>query len=285
MYQTIASFTGRNAMWIRRRTGTGTVQIGDPSAAYSAVSVTSSWQLLTGNNATGTYGGLVNMLTAGDAIDVCCAGAFNGTLTSAQILSEGGIPLTTASAASNSGAGRYWWDFPTAGKGLVLGSPVAQMADDSWCVVCINSPTSATDKYIANIGCGASNQLISSVAISGNTGYAQAAWVDDGAAHVVTKLDAVNHFGIPTVISAVKRGGVGYLRVNGVQVGAGVSLAAMGTTTVTAGMIGGYNAANTTLQYVGAMGTPQMGKGTISDADLLTIERQVASTFPAGPTF
>ena len=190
---------------------------------------------------------------------------------------------TTTAAASNSGAGRYWWDFPTAGKGLVLGSPVAQMTDDSWCVVCVNAVSNAADKYIANLGCGAVTQLVSSVCIKG-TGFAQAAWVDDGAAHTKTIVDAVNHHGIPTVISAVKRGGVGYLRVNGVQIGS-VDLTVMGATTVTAGMIGGFNAANTSNQFVGSMGQPNMGKGTISDADLLTLERWVASQTPNGPQF
>lgn len=48
---------------------------------------------------------------------VSCVGLVAGTLTAAQILKKGGIPLTTSVAASNPGAGPYLWD-TTGGKSL-----------------------------------------------------------------------------------------------------------------------------------------------------------------------
>ena len=61
-----------------------------------------------------------NYSFSGDTVSgvaVHAVGVFKGTLTAAQILKKGGIPLTTSVAASNPVAGPYFWD-TTGGKSL-----------------------------------------------------------------------------------------------------------------------------------------------------------------------
>lgn len=62
------------SLWIKRRTGTGTIQIAKPdNSTYTTVAVTASWERYTAVGAASTtrYAEL-NIVTSGDAIDVWC---------------------------------------------------------------------------------------------------------------------------------------------------------------------------------------------------------------------
>lgn len=64
-----------NAVWIKRRTGSGTVQVSDPTGAYTTVTVTGSWTQVyvayAGTSGTGKFG--IKIVTNGDAVDVYAA--------------------------------------------------------------------------------------------------------------------------------------------------------------------------------------------------------------------
>ena len=204
-------------------------------------------------------------------------GLFAGTLTSAQILAEGSIPLTTSAAASNQSAGRYSWQFDGSNDSLALGSVPFQMADDS-CVVLACRPDAAT-KYAFQVGNGTTT-VVTSIGIN-SSGYPFAQWTDD-AATTDQLVYSANKIGSVYVVAARKVGNSKTLWVDGVQRASGSAV--MGTTTLTAAAIGS-NATSVSLWWSGLISEPIVIKGTVSDADLLTLMRQVAANTPAGPVF
>ena len=64
-----------NAIWIKRRTGSGTIQVTDYAGTYTTVTVTASWTQVyvayAGSAGTGTFG--IKIVTNGDAVDVYAA--------------------------------------------------------------------------------------------------------------------------------------------------------------------------------------------------------------------
>lgn len=206
-------------------------------------------------------------------------GASNGTFTAQQILAEGGIPLTTSAAASNPDAGRYWWGFD-GGDSLALGSVPFQMSDDHVVIAGLTPAFSATDGYAVNPANGASTQMVGCLLVT-SSGFAKAAWWDDTSLTAIT--DNVNRVGTSFVASAVKIGNAKRLRVNSAQSGA-TENTAKGTTTLTGGSIGSYSPSGSN-KYIGSIGPIILIKGTISDAQLLTLERWASSLTPNGPSF
>jgi len=203
-------------------------------------------------------------------VDVAAQALFQGTLTAAQIQALGGIPLTTPAPASTA-LGPYYWQFDGVDDSLALSGPLFQVADDQ-CVVaavkygssgsgCVVAPSSNTATYAKQSALG------------------QAA----GSCFVRWSSDTTDYTTVPAypyttgqsyVVSGRKVGTGGIHRVNGVQAGS-VSLAAMVTSTVNAGYIGleGNGAGN----FTGSIYPVIAIKGTVTDADLLTLERLVAS--------
>jgi hypothetical protein len=91
---------------------------------------------------------------------------------------------------------------------------------------------------------------------------------------------SVVSIGVPFVYGARRVSGTNVLRKNGAQIG--TDSTALGASTISGGAIG-YD--NNSIYLTGSTGPIAFGKGTISDADLLTIERLVALNTPNGPTF
>lgn len=202
-------------------------------------------------------------------------GLFQGTLTAAQILAEGGIPLTTSTAASNSGAGRCSWQFDGVNDSLALSSVPFQMSDDH-CVIAGARADIATASCVFGLG-GAGGQRIA--VLYSNAGTLVARWTDDAAANSAPTVGSGVVTGTPFVATARKVGSAKYARLNGSQTAA--ENTAVGTTTVTTANIGWW----TGVFHTGAIGPVIVIKGTISDSDLLTLERWAASLTPNGPTF
>lgn len=251
-------------------TGTGTYLCVINYTATAAASAPSAYVC----DGTGAFNYLGD-ITKG--INVFKAGHFAGTLTAAQILAEGGIPLTTSAAASNQSAGRYWWQFDGWNDELVCASAPFQIADDFAIVVAVNAYTVAGNPGVIAIDDGGlSNGVI--------------LYIPSGVPNVYVKAGGTSQqaqgpsisTGTPAVISVQKVGTTLTVRTNGVN-GTSVSTASVGSTSFTSMRIGyqivgaGY--------FTGAIGEPIVIKGTVSVSDLLTIERLVASNFPAGPVF
>jgi hypothetical protein len=274
IYQTAAD-AGKpytSGIYIRRRTGSGTVSIRNAAnTAWIPLSLTSAWQLLVNDGGTTTANWYLDLQisTSGDAVDVYGAIVSPGTLTASQILSEGGIPLTLAAAASNAGAGRCSWGVDT-DDSLSLGSVPFQFTDD----------------YFVCIGAACNNKASYPGVLDATGGTARMYLYFDASGVVVSnyKTDAaVDTYvqgpafvdGAAGVISMYKQSGQVCTGWNGVD---GTPAAApAGTYTITTAKFS--NLLN------GLVAPAVLIKGQVSAADRLTLKRWVASLTPAGPVF
>lgn len=94
-----------NSVWLRRRTGTGTVRIVSPDGvAYIAVVLTSSWQrfIIPGIASTVREGG-INIVTSGDAVDHYGFQLEDGVCATSEI--------PTTSVAVTRAADSLYWDY------------------------------------------------------------------------------------------------------------------------------------------------------------------------------
>jgi hypothetical protein len=248
--------------------GTGWELVGSGHPAVTVVN--SAWTSAT------TDGFMVKGLTGGAlAINVALAALFQGTYTAQQILNEGGIPLTTTAAASNPLAGRYSWAFDGVDDRLQLASVPFQMSDDHAVIFAarMDSITGVRSLFSCT---GSINQRVAQL-FSTNGGGIQASWQDDAGTNV--GLSTTCTLGEIFVVSCRKVGNTFVLRKNGTQVG--TQTTTLGTTTLTSasiGLSGGFF-------WNGLIGWGLPLKGTLTDADMLTLERQAAAQFPNGPQF
>lgn len=271
------------AVWLKSNTAaTYTVQIRLHSSPALA-SVTPTWTLfaVSGSDLATDGTTAIARLRGGsgssDYADILVynAGLFQGTLTAAQILSEGGIPLTTSAAASNQSAGRYSWQFDGSNDSLALGSVPFQMSDDH-CVIAgwradvfqnsvvAPSHTSNTARY-GSIGTS-----------SGGNGIITE-WYD-GTQYV--NHQTVVAKGSVNVTSATKASGTVKSRNNGVSFGSGAAFS-----TAVQGNDAAISPTSALGIFTGAIGPVIVIKGTVSDADLLTLERWVAANTLGAPSF
>jgi len=207
---------------------------------------------------------------AGNGVDglyMYLAGLFDGTYTAQQILDAGGIPLTTTSAASNPSAGKYSWQFDGVNDSLSLSAPLFQMSDDHCVIAGFNA--AVINKYIFSQNNTAATTLVASLRIDA-AGAPDALWEDDSAT-LVNVASSTSCIGLNTVATGVKIGNAKRLRVNGVQQGA-TNNTVLGATTLNTASIGSYTTAG---NFQGSIYPVIAIKGTVSDADLLTLERFV----------
>jgi hypothetical protein len=211
--------------------------------------------------------------TASSTFDMAAIQIETGSIASAY------SPTTTA-AASNPNAGLYSSRYSGA-QSLALGSVPFQMADDHCVIVAAKCDSvAAASKWIVNPASGAASQCVGSLLFSaGNT--VGAAWIDDAVA--VTSIYTASPATSTVVATAVSRTNAKQLRVNGAQVGATDSTV-KGATTVTGGAIGMLKTSGSS-PLTGTIGPIILIKGAVTDADLLTLERFVASLTPNGPVF
>lgn len=256
--------------------GTGTVSIyanngTDGSMGVKAVTLTSTPTLYLSNIsptvATSSY--LISREAGNTATSVNFGGVglFQGTYTAQQILDAGGIPLTTTAAASNPSAGKYSWQFDGSNDSLSLSAPLFQMSDDHAVIAGLNA-LRAND-YVLNFGSGASTQQVAAIYLSGSV--VAASWVDN-AETISSVAEITPSLGVTKVACAVKISNAKRLRINGVQQGA-TDNAVRGATTVSAGFIGGFKSGS--LPFSGSLYPVIAIKGTVTDSDLLTLERFV----------
>lgn len=294
----VCKAAGRNRVKIRSESPQATLSVTFDLATGTVVSGTGTithlgddWYLCAAqSNASGTGASgyhLIQTLGAADAesytgdgvsgVYLYRAGLFTGTLTAAQILAEGGIPLTTSAAASNPDAGRYWWSFDGSNDYLQLGSVPFQMSDDH-CVIagCRANTVAAGSRPLVSLY-GTGTRRVAQLSIE--TATLTATWTDDAGTAGTSPTGTSVTAGISFVATARKVGNAKLLRKDGVDVN--TSSTAAGTTTLTTAAIG----TDGTGYLNGISGPVLIIKGTISDSDLLTLERWVASITPAAPTF
>lgn len=181
------------------------------------------------------------------------------------------IPTTTAAKSSSSG--NYWWQFDGSNDSLALSAVPFQMADDHCVVVACNVTSFSVLRQLwFNGGASGAGRCASFFVSSGG----QPAWIwRDDASVVTTQLtlsaqSANNAF----VSSATKKGSTVTARLNasGPQSG---SVAGIGATTVNAAFLGSLQGSGN--WHLGSIYPVIAIKGTVTDADLLTLERWVGS--------
>lgn len=197
------------------------------------------------------------------------AGLFQGTLTTAQLLNAGGIPLTTTAPASSS-AGVNYLEFKAANSNvLLLPSPAFQMADDHFVVASANfyGGGPALNKVIYSPAADStpgSIKRLGQVAYDLGSARIQGSWYDG------TNYDEL-HFawpvGVPFIAATRKVGSALELWVNGV-------LRMTKTATATAftancGSIGAYPTSGAASYFDGAIYYADAIKGTVSNEELL----------------
>jgi len=203
-------------------------------------------------------------------IDFYGCALFTGTLTAAQILAAGGIPLTTTTAASST-AGNYALQFNGTSNYLSLSAPLFQQTDD-WCVVAGAQSNSAAANCVFSNAAGGASEALPEIGFD-SSGHAYLTLVGGGT--TVTLTSSSTYIGTPVVICARKVGSTIVLRINGVQVATGST---SGTyTTATNGAIGALPRSSVTDYHLGMIYGMPIIKGTVTDADMLTQERWVAA--------
>lgn len=207
---------------------------------------------------------------------VYAGGLAAGTLTAQQILQCGGIPLTTTAAASSS-AGNWLFGFTGGSQSLSFPQNLYSTADDHVVVQGAVAGNASTTLPSFAVGVGQSRFPVLYV---GAGGYLTASWRDDAGAGVDAISPSLVISGESYVVTARKIGATGYIRKNGNSTS--VSITGLGTTTITSAFIG----ASPSGSWVGSVYPTVVIKGTVSDADLLAIERMVGVlTGPTGVTF
>ena len=259
-----------SGIWIRRRTGTGNISIRNTAnTAWIALTVTSTWALFVNDGGTVGASGWcdIQFPTSGDAIDVCFGGVFEGTWTAAQILAEGGIPTTTATAASNPSAGKYWWSFDGSNDSLLSGN--------------LGITTACTIVIAGRVNSLATVQTLLAEDANGVQIYIDTSGivtlVKFGVSLIVNTAAATIVAGVPFVVTVRLSGGTAVIRKNGVQVATAATALAFSATT---GARIGTNFDGTTQPAGGALGWVVPLPVALSDADCLTVERLVAAQFP-----
>ena len=202
-----------------------------------------------------------------DGLYMYSAGLFDGTYTAQQIIDAGGIPLTTSAAAS-SATGKYWWQFDGSNDSLSLSAPLFQMSDDH-CVIA-GFKADAANKYIFSQSNAGTATQCCSLRVDAS-GYPGAVWIDDASANALPTA-TTSCIGLNTVATAIKIGNAKRLRVNGVQAGA-TNNTALGVGTTNTYAIGCLNGSSGNFQ--GLISPVIAIKGTLSDSDLLVLERFV----------
>lgn len=203
-------------------------------------------------------------------INVYRAALFAGTYTAAQIQALGGIPLTTTAPASTA-LGNTYWQFDGSNDSLQLGGPLFQMADDH-CVIAggMYSGNNSNNNVVASPSQGVViTNRAGQVSYDNNNDSLQSSWYD-GVNYDKLEFSYPKETGF--VATAAKRGSLVIQRVGGVQRGIkSITVAFVSDR----GSIGAYSGGQN--QFTGNIYPVIAIKGTVTDADLLLLEKLVAS--------
>lgn len=180
------------------------------------------------------------------------------------------VPTTTA-AASQGSRPKAWLFDSAQSQRMSLSGPVFQMTDDHFVVTCSrNDRASGASVVFAEAGSLA--QRIGQIFWS--NGQPQASWVDDAGTGAVTLVDAVSYLGQTKVVSARRSGSNFALRVNGTVKQSASNTP--GATTIDSTVIGAHKAAAINFMQGPIYGLIA-GKGTITDAEIIVLERWLGS--------
>jgi len=235
-------------------------------SSYGTLTFDGTWQILTrvetSISTTGSWSiglrGTTGSTTGTVVVDLWTAGLFQGTYTAQQIIDAGGIPLTTSVAASNSNSGKYSWQFDGVNDSLLTGNLGITNTVSVVIAGVLNSLPATT--VFANEGVNGLQILIR------NTGVIDV--FKAGVEPIISTASGTIVAGVPFVLTFRLQGGVSVLRKNGAQVSTAAYVASLSATA-------GLSISEAGASIDGSIYPIIAIKGTVSDADLLTLERFV----------
>ena len=180
--------------------------------------------------------------------------------------------VPTTSAAASSGSRPRSWLFDGTDDRLSLSGPVFQMSDDHFVVACGKSLGGAGSSTFLSHGPATDAARCATLQMS-TSGFASATWRDD-ALTLVSISGSVDLRGSTHVLAATKQGNNKKLFTNGVQTST-TNSAVLGASTITLADIGRLQAGAS--YFNGPIHGIIAGKGAISDAELLILERYLGS--------
>jgi hypothetical protein len=185
----------------------------------------------------------------------------------------GAIDATQATTANKPilrySSGRYSWQFDGTDS-LALGSVPFQMADDHCVIAGANPADATTNKRLFLVGGATATPIVAMVYFAGASllGF----WRDD--AGVTSSVSTTYLSNTPIVVSLRKIGNAKSLKKNGISIGTNSTV--LGITTLTASNIG-VSTHGVIEPYKGDSYPIIAIKGTVTDADLLILEKWVGS--------
>jgi len=260
--KTVATVAGKSYWLTISGSKTGGAVIG-----YSNSDQNSSGVIFNGN-----FGTYAFVAQATGSISIRSTTAQVLTISSISVREIPGLHATKATTANKpilrQSGGKYSWQFDGVNDSLSLSAPLFQMSDDH-CVIA-GFKADAANKYIFSQSHSGTATQCCSLRVDAS-GYPGAVWIDDASANALPTA-TTSCIGLNTVATAIKIGNAKRLRVNGVQAGA-TNNTALGVGTTNSYSIGCLNVSSGNFQ--GSIYPVIAIKGTVSDADLLTLERFV----------
>lgn len=188
------------------------------------------------------------------------------------VTTAGDYTPTTATAASNPSAGKYWWSFDGSNDSLLSGN----LGITNACTIVIagrvNSLAGAFFLF---------SETASGVSLVVNTN-GSTEFYKTGSTALVSSAAGVVVAGVPFVLTFRLSGGTAVIRKNGAQVATAASAL---TFAATGGARLGVYFDGVSNPMPGALGWVVPLPAALSDADCLTVERLVGSQFPGMAAF
>jgi hypothetical protein len=270
-----------NSVWIKAKTSAGTIGMGirkgDGAVTSQLVSVTTEWVRYSIYDAGGA-GGFTAIQYYGNR-------NFGGTCFNYYVwhpmlelatsnTASAYVPTTTAAASQ--GSRPKAWLFDGTDDRLNLSGPVFQMSDDHFVVACAKPLSAAASNDIFTQRNTASTNAICPIVRYDTDSKFKALWRDDAATLVVKSANSTSSLGTTAVIAARKSGNNKSLRVNGV-VQSTVDTTVLGATTLNSATIGCTVSTTNTGFFNGPICGVIAGKGTITEAEILVLEKYLGS--------
>jgi len=247
-----------------KNSGTGSVFVGNPSVGVTRA----------------TTGKLSGVFVASDTtLEIKrFSGSLDATLDNVSVREiVGAIPATQSTTAAKpllrQSGGLYSWQFDGTDDRLQLSAVPFQQADDH-VVVTSSANTRASGASVVFALAGAGTEVQRCAQIFYNNNVLQCTYIDNAALGGGPTQTATLTLGQTAITSLRKVGNLRAFRVNGALIGS--NTVALGATTIGTQMIGAHrNPAANHMQ--GNIGPVIAIKGTVTDADLLTLEKWVGS--------
>jgi hypothetical protein len=249
------------------------VSRGAGGAGYRATTLTAEWK---------NFGGAETAIATAASLSIGLRGTISSCSQTADFLIRStqhtsgaaaeDYTTTTATAASNPSAGKYWWSFDGSNDSLLSGN----LGITNACTIVIAGRVNSLGSIQFVVSEADTQGALVYIATDGSVYFQKSSFstlVNSAAGTIVA--------GVPFVLTARLSGGTAVIRLNGAQVATAATAQVLSATT---GMRVGGSFSSGALPFGGALGWVVLLPVALSDADCLTVERLVGSQFPGMST-